>query len=60
MEEQVSERYIAVGLKKQGRVFLPFPGILSVLCVPTRRTPRLIGSPLAKQLPIFLIFEFAT
>ena len=50
MGEQVSERYIAVGLQKRGRVFLPFSGILSVLSVPPRRTLRLIASHLAKQL----------
>jgi len=53
MGKQVSESYIAVGLKKNGRVFLPFSGILSVLCVPPRRTLRLIASHLAQQLREF-------
>jgi len=54
MGEQVSESWIAVGLKKHGRVFLPFSGILGVLCVPPLRTLRLIASHLAKQLQNFL------
>jgi len=52
MGEQVSASYIAAGLNKHGRVFLPFSGILSVLCVPPRRTLRWIASHFAKQLRI--------